>query len=286
MNQQLKKHIRNVPIYILSGFLAAISINGLLVPHQFIGAGIGGVAMLTYYMTGFPVWLFTILGNIPLFLYALKRISLPFCLSSAFCMLMLSFFLWLTDGWVIPVENPIIVALSAGVLSGLGSGLALREGSSLGGIGVLTVILNKKLSFPIGAIDMSINAVILIALGVFTGSIELALLSLVAIYTASLVVDSVQEGFNRRKTILIISNQWGEIAERLSRELNRGVTLLDSEGWYTHTNRKIVYCIIRTMELARLKSIVFSEDPDAFLSVIETREVMAKTFDNKPGSVK
>ena len=123
------------------------------------------------------------------------------------------------------------------ILSGIGSGIVIRSRGSLGGTDIISVILYKYLSLNIGGTAMAFNAVIL-TLAAVLFNVEMAMLTLVGIYIANKAVDTIQEGFNHRKTIIIVSDKYEEISAELLEKVKRGITLLDGHGAYTGREKR------------------------------------------------
>lgn len=264
--------------YILLGSLIiAVSVNGLLIPHRLLSGGVTGLAILIHYFSGISTGFIIFLINIPIFLLGSKYISKRFTILSLIGMLSFAFFLNLTKNVSFPVEDLILVAIFGGVLNGLGAGIVFRSRGSLGGTDIIAVIFNKYSAFSIGSILMSINAIILVLSALYF-NLQLALYTMITMYISTQVVDFVQEGLNHRKNVIIISDKAEEIATRILLRVRRGVTFLHGEGAYTHKQREIIYCIIKSMELPKLKEMVAELDPQAFMAVTDTKEVLGRGF--------
>ncbi len=264
--------------YILIGsFIHSYAINALLVPHNLLSGGLTGIAMIIEYFTGFPISITVVLLNIPLFIAGYRMISKRFIYFSMLGIFSMSIFLALTKNWVLNVQNPMIASIYGGLLLGIGSGIIIKNRGSLGGTDIIAVIINKYFSIGIGVITTFFNLIVLGG-AVFMFDIELAMYTMIAIFISSKAIDTLQEGFNHKKTIIIISNHSEEIAEQLMHRVGRGVTFLDGEGAYTGSKKKLIYIVVRIMELARVKDIVRSVDRDAFMSIIDTKEVEGKGF--------
>jgi uncharacterized membrane-anchored protein YitT (DUF2179 family) len=175
------------------------------------------------------------------------------------------------------VDDPILAALSAGVICGVGGGLVLRSQGSGGGLDILSVYLRKKYGFQIGLTIILFNALILVS-GIYFYSIQMALYTFIFLFTSGKIVDAVLSGFNRRKSLMIISLRSDAIAEALLSKRNRGITFLNGEGGFTHQEKKVIYTITNFLELPKIKEVVLSLDPDAFMVVHDTSEVFGKRF--------
>ncbi|HHY82212.1 MAG TPA: YitT family protein [Clostridiales bacterium] len=265
-------------IYILLGsFIYAISINALYIPHKLLSGGLTGVSMMLEYLFGIPTGLSVVVLNIPLFFGSYRFIGKRFTYLSIIGITASSVFLLLTKNWIIPVSDSMVAAIFGGLISGIGMGIVIKSRGSLGGTDIISVIINKYFSFSIGGIAIAINAVIL-GISAFLFNVEMAMLTIVAIYVANHAVDAIQEGFNHRKTIIIVTDHYQEIADELLKKVKRGITFINGEGAYTGKEKKLIYMVVRVMELARTKDIVHRIDPGAFLSIIDTREVEGKGF--------
>lgn len=266
-------------IYILIGsFIHAYGINALLIPHNLLTGGLTGIAMIMEYFLKLPISITVVLLNIPLFIAGYKMISKRFVYLSIVGILSLSFFLSLTKNWTLSIESPMVAAIYGGLLLGVGSGIIIKNRGSLGGTDIIAVIINKYFSVSIGVVTNLFNFLIL-AMAIFMFDIELAMYTMIAIFVSSKAIDALQEGFNHKKTIIIISDHSQEIAKELMEKVGRGVTFLEGEGAYTNTRKKLIYIVVRIMELSRVKDIVRAIDENAFLSIIDTKEVEGKGFD-------
>lgn len=265
-------------VQILFGSLiVSISVNGLFIPHRLLSGGVTGIAMLLHYFLDFSTGLVIFLINIPIFALGFSYISRRFAILSLIGMLSFSLFLVLTRNIRIPLDDLTLVAVFGGILNGIGMGIVFRRRGSLGGTDIVAVIFNRFASFSLGSVLMAINAIILTLSAIYF-NIQLALYTMIAMYISTQVIDFVQEGLNYRKSIIIISDRAEEITSRILLKLHRGVTFLHGEGAYTHRQKEIIYCIIKTMELPKLKEIVSQIDPQAFMSVTDTKEVLGRGF--------
>ena len=268
-------------LYILIGsFIYSTAINALFLPHRLLSGGLTGVAMMLEYLFRIPTGISVAILNIPLFFGSYRYIGKRFTWLSILGILSSSLFLFLTKGWILPVDDPMVATIFGGLISGIGTGVVIKNRGSLGGTDIIAIIVNKYFSFDIGGIGMAINAVIL-AVSAFLFNVEIAMQTLVAIFVANKAIDSIQEGFNHRKTVIIVSDFYQEITEELLKKVKRGITFIEGEGAYTQRERKLICMVVRVMELSRVKDIVKRIDPAAFLSIIDTREVEGKGFFNE-----
>jgi len=277
MREEYKKNTWKTIYIMLGAFIVSLSVNSLLVPHKLLSGGVTGIAILLHYFLALPTGVVVLAINVPIFALGIKYISKRFAFFSLVGTISFVFFLTLTKNISLPVNDQILAAVSGGVLNGIGMGIIFRSRGSLGGTDILAVICNRFSSVSIGSILMAANAIILL-ISAFYFNVQLALYTMISMYISTRVVDFVQDGLNYRKSIVIISDKPSEITEAILENLHRGVTFLHGEGAYTHQKKEIIYCIIKTMELAKLKEIVIKIDPKAFMSVSDAKEVLGKGF--------
>jgi uncharacterized membrane-anchored protein YitT (DUF2179 family) len=268
---------------ILGAFLWSISINGILVHHRLISGGVSGLAMVVYYLAPrLSIGLMVFLINIPIFAMGWTMLSGKFFAFSLLGMASLSFFLTVTTLLHIPVESPLLACLFAGVISGVGAGLIFRAGGSGGGTGIIAMVLNRRFSVRVGLITFLLNSIPLV-LGAFLIDLNAALYSIIYVYTSGSVMDRIITSFSERRSVWIISSQSSEICQQLLSKLHRGATLLSGKGAYSHSPVEVIYSVISPFELAKLKDLVITIDPKAFLIINETQEVIGKGFDQPAG---
>jgi len=267
------------PSVLVGGLIWSLAINGILIHHQFMSGGVSGFALVIHYLFKFlPVGLMVFLMNIPIFAMGWAMMSGKFFALSLLGMLSFSFFLTVTTWLHIPIDNPLLAALFAGVISGVGTGLVFRCGGSGGGTGIISMVINRYFSVRVGMVFFALNAIPLI-LGALLINLEAALYSIIYVYVSGSVTDRILTGFNERRSVFIISTKSSEIAEEVLDKLHRGATFFKGEGAYTHTTMKVVYCIVPLFELARLKDLISTIDPKAFIVINETMEVIGKGFE-------
>jgi len=268
--------IYNVSLIGGGSIIYVFGLNGVLVPQGFLNGGLVGIVMLVHYL--FPVMgigMLYFLLNIPLVVLGWKHISRTFMLYSIVGIFIFSLVTAVVYPPVFTIDDPILAALLAGVFCGVGGGLILRSMGSAGGLDILSVYLNKKFGFRIGTIFFGVNTLVLMA-GAFFYNLNLTLYSIVFLFTHGKVMDAIITGFNRRKSLLVISDKARHIADAMLERKGRGVTFLNGEGAFTGKEKKIIFSITSIVELPKTKEMILSLDPDAFIVVNDTLEVLGK----------
>jgi uncharacterized membrane-anchored protein YitT (DUF2179 family) len=261
--------------------ICAIGIKGILVPKQFLAGGVTGMALLGHYVfPSLPIGFIYFLLNIPLFVIGWMFVGRRFFWYSLAGMMVFSAVIF----WpfpVFPVKDMILNALAAGIVTGLGSGIILRSLGSAGGLDILSIILFKRFSIRPGTTVMLFHAIILF-IALFRLPLERVLYTLIYFFINAYFVNLVIIGLNQRKAIMIISPQWEEISRQIMEKLQRGVTMVTGVGGYSGQQLHILYSVVTIAELSRFKEMIRKIDPNAFVVVTETLEVMGKRIGNQP----
>lgn len=271
----------NLILLAAGSVICCIAVNGILIPQHFFGAGFTGMALVIHYLfPAFPVSLLYLALNIPVFLLGWRYVGRRFFLYSIAGMLFFSGAL----AWIhvaIPLQDKVLGALLAGIIMGLGSGIILRSLGSAGGLDILSIILMKQFSVRLGTTILLFNSAILIA-GAFLFSLEAALYTFIYVYVNAMVVNVVVTGLSQRKAIFIISPQWKKLSQEIMQKIQRGVTIIEGQGAFSGNRNRILYTVIALQELPRLKRLARDIDPEVFMVVSDTLEVMGTRIGNQP----
>jgi uncharacterized membrane-anchored protein YitT (DUF2179 family) len=271
----------NLGLITLGSWLCAVAINGILIPHRFFGAGFTGVSLVIHYLVpSLPVAVLYFVLNIPLYALGWMFVGRRFFLYSIAGLLIFS----ATLAWTsisLPVYDMLLSALLAGIIMGVGSGIILRSLGSAGGLDILSIILMKRFSIRLGSSILAFNTLVLAA-GAVLFSLETALYTLVYLYVSSSMVNLVVTGLSQRKAVYVISPQWKRISQEIMEQIQRGVTIIGGRGGYTDRDQQILYTVITFRELPRLKQLISVIDPNAFVVVTDTLEVMGQRVGNQP----
>jgi uncharacterized membrane-anchored protein YitT (DUF2179 family) len=276
----------NLLMLTLAGMINAVGITLFLSPVKLYDSGISGTSMLLEQIT--PPYLslsvFLLLLNIPLFLFGLKKQGRLFTVYAIYTVLIYSLFAWLiTD--VFPVDVSIasplagtdllLCALFGGVISGIGSGLAIRYGGAMDGIEVMAVIFAKRLGLTVGTFVMIYNILLYIVCGFVLNSWVLPLYSIVTYAAALKTIDFVVEGIDRAKCAVIVTDHPDEVCTALMDTFESGVTCLDAKGGYSRRSKTMLYFIINRYQVIRMTELVHSLDPGAYIAISEVADVFS-----------
>lgn len=282
----LKKiRLQNVLMLTLAGMVNAFGITMFLNPVNLYDSGISGTSMLLDQVIA-PVSLsvFLLVLNIPLFLYGLKRQGKLFTLYAIYTVSVYSLSAWLiTD--VLPIDvslasplaqqDLLLCALFGGLISGVGSGLAIRGGGAMDGIEIMSVIFAKRIGVSVGTFVMGYNLVLYVICGIVMQDWILPLYSIVAYAAGVKTIDYVVEGFDRSKCAIIITVKPQEICDALSEAFQSGPTRLEARGGYSNEPKAMVYFIVNRFQVTKMKELVHEVDATAFITISEVADVFS-----------
>ena len=276
-----KQVLWNLVLISIGSMLCAFGINGILIPQQFLIGGIAGVAIvISYLIPSLPIAMLYFILNLPIYALGWMYVGRRFFLYSIAGLLIFTGALTYPN-IVLPVHDKILSAILAGIVIGIGSGIILRSLGSAGGLDILSIILMKRFSIRLGSSVLAFNAFVLAA-GVILFSLEMALYTMIYLYVNSSMINLMVTGLSQRKAVHIISPQWETIIQEINQKIQRGVTIMRGQGGYSNQEYQILYTVITFRELPRLKRILSAVDPNAFVVVTDTLEVIGQRVGNQP----
>ena len=275
---------QNFILLFLAGCINAFGVTVFLAPVNLYDSGISGTSILLSQIT--PAYLnlslFLLILNVPLFLFGLKKQGAVFTVYSLFTVAIYSGASWLiTD--VLPIdvsiasplagEDLLLCALFGGLISGLGSGLTIRYGGAIDGMEVMAVIFAKKLNITVGTFMMIYNVLLYVVCGCIIQSWILPLYSIVTYAAGLKTVDFVVEGFDRSKSVMIITDKADEISAALSAAFESGTTKISATGGYSGAEKTVIYFVVNRFQISRMRNIVHTVDPKAFVTISDVADV-------------
>lgn len=274
-----KKNLLRLATVALGSLLLGISINTFLLPHNMLSGGISGIAMILYFIVHTPIGAMVAVLNIPIFYAAYKFLDRESVFIGLYGMVIFAGAIDATNFLVSYklTDDILLAAIFGGVVTGVGAGLIFRVNGNTGGADIIAVIVKKYYSLDVGSVMFSIN-VLLMIISAFLFGFKPAMYTLISMYVGATVTNRVIEGFNHKKTILIISDHCEEIAHAILSEVGRGVTFIQGEGAFTHQERKLIFVVVTLIQIAKIKSIIQTTDPKAFIIIQDATEVSGHGF--------
>ena len=278
--------MRNFILLAIAGIINAFGVTVFIAPVNLYDSGISGTSILLSQITPeiFGLSFFLLVLNIPLFLIGLKKQGWAFTIYAIYSVAVYSLGAWIIND-VLPIdvrfasplagEDLLLCALFGGIISGVGSGLAIRFGGAMDGIEVLSVIFAKKIGLSVGTFIMIYNVILYVICGFIMQSWILPLYSIVTYAAGLKTVDFVVEGIDRSKAAFIVTNKPDEVCKALSEEFECGITVMDATGFYSASSKNVVYIIINRFQIGRMKALVHESDASAYISIMEVADVFA-----------
>lgn len=251
--------------------MIASGFNLFLIPHRLLSGGVSGVAMLVGYFTPLNISLLYLLFNVPLLVAGWFQLGRRFIILSIVSVGATTWLMTLVPQTAV-ASDMLLASVFGGVLVGVGSGISFRVGGSTGGFDIIGSIITRYRDFPIGNVLVGLNGIVILAAAYFDDNWNLALASMVSIYVTGKVVDLIHIS-HVKVTVYIVTTRTDELLQQLL-GLQRGVTKIKTEGAYSHVERDMLMTVTTRYELAELKRIIRSSDPQAFVNIVETVGVM------------
>jgi uncharacterized membrane-anchored protein YitT (DUF2179 family) len=282
-------------LYILIGsFILATGFVFFVAPHKIVPGGVYGIAIVVHYLTqgvfsfwpdGIPIGLFGLVINIPLTIAGIKILGPRFGVKTVVGFVLTSFFIdgisYIRPAGNVPLVNDVLLSsIFAGVLVGVGLGLIFKSRATSGGSDIIAMIIAKYTRLQLGKLMIYVDSVIVLTGLIAFKDWHIPLYSWVVIFITGRSIDLILEGADYHKALLIISNKHTDIKNKILVDLERGGTYLRGEGMFTGEEKQIIYTVVSRREVAILQEYISTIDPDAFITVMDTREILGEGFQN------
>lgn len=263
-------------LYVIAGAaVVALGFNLFLLPNQVASGGVSGISTILNGLFGWNPGLVQYAFNIPLFLSGVVLLGKKFGFKSFIGTLTLPFVVLLTDSWEPWTNNPLLGALFGGIVVGLGIGLVFKGNASTGGTDLLAQIITKYTGLTLGTSVLFIDGLIATTAAIVF-DLEKGLYALIGLYVTTKTIDIIQLGFSQSKMVYIITLKQDEVRDAIYAEINRGVTKLPAIGGYTGQERPVLMVVVYQTEFTKLKQLIKTVDPAAFVIVSDAYEVLGK----------
>lgn len=267
----MKNFIIRLFFLAFGAFIAGFGLEGFLIPNNMIDGGIVGISIMISYLTKWNLGILILAINIPFIFLALKKLGKLFVAQTLYAIAMLGISVNVFRHHC-ATDDILLATVFGGVVLGIGVGIVLRNNAAMDGTEILSIRVAKKSGFSIGEIIMFFNIFIYAAAGFLYGW-DKAMYSVLVYFITYKVIDIVLEGINESKSVNIISDKAEIIGNAIIQKLDIGITYMKGRGGYTGEEKDIIYCVISRLELVKLKELVKSIDPTAFIAVESVHEV-------------
>jgi uncharacterized membrane-anchored protein YitT (DUF2179 family) len=273
------KKIAGECLLISSGCIIFVyGMNAVMIPARLFSGGLAGIAMLIGYRLPFiDLGLIYLLLNVPLIVLGWVTISRRFIAYTIFGIVFFSAVASILKPAPVILADPLLAALLGGVICGFGCGLILKSIGSAGGLDILAIYLNRRFGIRVGTLAFAANATVIVA-GGWMLDLNLALYSIILLFTCGWVTNAVVSGFNARMALIIVSDMPDIIARELLGNFKRGVTFLDGQGGFSKKSKRVILTVTTVSEVPKIKEMIFSNDPNAFVVINNTFEVLGNRY--------
>jgi len=274
---------RATPVFLI---VLGCTINGLayalfLIPHHFVPGGVSGLAIILNYFFKLPVGAMIIVLNIPIFLFGLRTMGKKYVLKSLVGMIVSSVMIDVFYEALkvrSATDNKVLAAIYGGILLGIGLGIVFRGRASTGGSDIVGMVVSKYTGISIGFGILVADFVIISASGFAFHDLEAPLYGYIVLFLSTKVIDMILEGWNYSKLVLITSSRTAEIEDFILNTLERSVTALRARALYLIREGEVILTVIHRKQLAELRDFVREIDPQAFVILVDTYDVLGKGF--------
>ena len=277
---QLVSGIKGIALDTVTAVFWAISLKVFAVPNQIAPSGFNGISVLINYMTGLPIGSMSLLMNVPFLIICWRVIGKGFVLQTVRVLVIYTLLLDMVFV-ALPAYtgDPLLAALFGGVFSGVGGGIVFSQGSSGGGTDLIIKLIRKKYPYvSTGQLVVCINGVIMVLAAIVYGNIEAGLYGLLMSFTSGRVVDTILNGADSAKSVMIVTHRPQLIADSIIHQLHRSATILSGTGAYNHEDTYVLLCVVRKSEFFQLKRVIREADPYSFVIVNEANQILGKGF--------
>lgn len=285
--KNLRQEIRSYLLIAFGMLIYAVAATGFLVPHRIVGGGATGMSTIIYYLSGetIPVGVGYFLINIVLVGIGLKVLGPKFGVKTVFAIIVGSVFLSILQP-LIPeafVSDKFMSSIIAGMLTGIGIALALAEGGSTGGTDIVALIITKYKNVSPGKMIMYCDCGIIASSLLINFNIEGLMYGYVMMGVVSFTVDFVLTGKKQSAQLFIFTEKYDEVADRITQDVNHGVSVVDCKGWYSGQAKKMLIVVVRKNEAIDVLRIAKQVDPNVFMTMNTVMGVFGKGFEEVKG---
>lgn len=281
----IRNRVKDVMMLAAGVTLASIGLKGFLLPNGFLDGGAMGIALLSQILSGIDLSVLIVVVNLPFILMGIRQVSLEFAIKSALAILALAILVHVIELPTITTDK-LLIAVFGGFFLGAGIGMSIRGGGVIDGTEVLAITVSRKSSLTVGDFISAFN-VMLFAFAALLVSIETAMYSMLTYITASKTVDFILNGIEEYIGVMIISDKYVEIKQKISIDLRRGITVFRSDEGFgkrgtNAEDKKILFCAITRLEVAKLLHEVDKIDDKAFIIQYPIKDTKGGMIKKRP----
>lgn len=266
---------------VFGSLIYALGLIAFIQPAQIAPGGVSSIALMINYITPVPIGLTSFLINVPLLVLSFIYLGRRFAWKTIRTLIINTVIIDLVVTPYIPVYtgDRLLGCIYGGVLTGAGLALIFMRGSTTGGTDIVSFLMQKVMPhLPIGRVMMIVDGLIIASSMLVFKDVEAGLFGIISLFSLTQVLNGIIYGIDKGSLVTVISPKNRQIAERIIKEMDRGVTFLRGEGGFSHEDKDVLWCAVRKVQFAKLKSIIYNEDRDAFIIVSEVGQILGEGF--------
>lgn len=276
---KIKNELINLIHIIFGGVLLAAGVSFFILPGEIATGGTPGIAILLHHLTNLPTGFLVVAVNIPLYIAGIKMLGKGFAVRTTIAILLMSALIDLFSQFDFAgqiTESTMLATLYGGILVGGGVGLILKGNASAGGSTIVARLISSRTSITSGQVIMFIDLLIIVSSGFIFNDIEKALWSLISIYVTGKIIDMVLSGASTSRVVHIATEKAPELSEQLMIQLHLQGSIMKGTGLHSDEEKTIIFLVVESRRLGVLRSLIREIDPEAFMVVMEARELQGR----------
>ncbi|MDR3287374.1 MAG: YitT family protein [Prevotellaceae bacterium] len=263
-----------------------------LIPNGIVGGGVSGVGTIIYYATGFPVGYTYFILNSILLAMSIKVLGKNFAIKTIVATVIVTMLFELIPRILANIPNgtefgikfcedngPLMCAIMGGIFSGAGIAITFAQGGSTGGTDIVALLINKYRNVTPGRIILYIDLVIIASSYFVSLDFVKVMYGYILIAILSSTLDFLLSGSKQSVQMFIFSKEYEELADRISNELHRGVSVMNTTGWFTKEENKVLMVVVKKYQSNELYRLIKEVDKNAFITVASVMGVFGKGFE-------
>lgn len=277
-----RRWLKNYGMIILGAFIMASGFVLFITPYRIVPGGVYGISIVIHYMLGTPVGLTALCFDIPLTLIGIKVLGPRFGMKTVVgffsTAVLMDSITYLYGTAPLVKDDALLSSIFGGLFIGLGLGLIFKAKATSGGSDIVAMIISKYTKLPLGQLMIIVDSCIVIVGLIAFKDWRIPLYSLIVIFITGKVVDVILEGMSYDKVLFIISDKSMEIRDKIVKDINRGGTFVHGKGMYEGNDKTIIFTAVTRRELSMLQEFIHEIDPDAFVTVLNSNEILGNGF--------
>lgn len=277
-----KNWLKNYTLIIIGSFILAAGFVLFITPYKIVPGGVYGISIVLHWLLGTPVGMVALAFDIPLTLIGIKVLGPRFGIKTVVGFVLTAVFVDVLTYYYgsepLVEGDALLSSIFGGLFIGVGVGMIFKSKATSGGTDIVAMMISKKTKMPVGQLMILVDsAIVLVGLIVFQDW-KIPLYSLIVIFITGKVIDTILEGMNYDKVLFIISDKSDQIRDRIVNDMDRGGTYLQGEGMYKNDKKTIIFTVVNRREMTMLQEFIHSIDPRAFVTVLNSNEILGEGF--------